>query len=262
VRSVRAAVHTALPVLALGALAVLGTVRAAPSARPVVDLASQGGGTLAAADAGRIVTDGHPLPLVLPPKQVVATLAPPASPAPASRATTHVATRSAARAATQSRSVPRAAPSAVPQAVEPTTTDAYPYRSDSTGGRDDWGFTKRQCVSYVAWRLADLGRPIDNASQGWGSALDWDDTARRLGYSVSTRPQVGAVAQWNAHESGAYWSGSSASSDGSYAAGTVGHVAWVMKVYSDGSVLVAQYNGTGDRSYSTMRVKAPRYLSL
>ena len=34
------------------------------------------------------------------------------------------------------------------------------------------------------------------------------------------------------------------------------------KVYSDGSVQVAQYNGDGSRSYSTMRVKAPRYLRL
>ena len=30
----------------------------------------------------------------------------------------------------------------------------------------------------------------------------------------------------------------------------------------DGSVQVAQYNGTGDRAYSTMRVRAPRYLYL
>jgi len=36
----------------------------------------------------------------------------------------------------------------------------------------------------------------------------------------------------------------------------------VLSVYSDGSVLVEQYNLYGDESYSTMRVKAPRYLHL
>jgi hypothetical protein len=36
----------------------------------------------------------------------------------------------------------------------------------------------------------------------------------------------------------------------------------VLAVYRDGSVLVAQYNGTASRAFSTMRVKAPRYLLL
>jgi surface antigen len=34
----------------------------------------------------------------------------------------------------------------------------------------------------------------------------------------------------------------------------------VTHVYSDGSVQIEQYNMSGTRSYSTMRVKAPRYL--
>jgi surface antigen len=117
-------------------------------------------------------------------------------------------------------------------------------------------------VSYVAWRLAGVGRPLDNATQRWGSALTWDDTARRLGYAVSSRPVVGAIAQWNAQEHSAYWSPGARSPDGVYVAGPAGHVAWVVAVYGDGSVLVAQYNGTGNRAFSTMRVKAPRYLSL
>jgi surface antigen len=79
---------------------------------------------------------------------------------------------------------------------------------------------------------------------------------------VSSTPAVGAVAQWNEGEHSAYWSGASSSSDGTFVAGSVGHVAWVTAVYSDGSVLVAQYNGTGDRAYSTVRVRAPRYLFL
>ena len=32
------------------------------------------------------------------------------------------------------------------------------------------------------------------------------------------------------------------------------------RVHADGSATVAHYNGTGTRTYSTARVKAPRYL--
>jgi surface antigen len=39
-------------------------------------------------------------------------------------------------------------------------------------------------------------------------------------------------------------------------------VGWVKQVYADGSALVEQYNMGGDRSYSVMRVKAPRYLLI
>ena len=78
--------------------------------------------------------------------------------------------------------------------------------------------------------------------------------------TVTSRPAVGSVAQWNAGErSTAYVSGSPR---GSFFAGSYGHVAWVTKVWSDGSVTVAQYNGDGSRSYSTMRVRAPRFLRL
>jgi surface antigen len=138
------------------------------------------------------------------------------------------------------------------------TSSSYPWASDTSGGNDTWGFTKRQCVSYVAWRLSRVGRPV-YSRQGWGSASSWDDMARRRG-AVSSRPVVGSVAQWNSGErSTAYVSGSPR---GTFIAGSYGHVAWVTKVYSDGSVQVAQYNGDGSRSYSTMRVKAPRYLRL
>src|SRR5439155_10621822 len=102
----------------------------------------------------------------------------------------------------------------------------------------------------------------DNARDSWGSALTWDDTARRLGRPVSSRPSVGAVAQWDDGERGAYWGQGATTSNGSFQAGPMGHVAWVTKVYTDGSVQVSQYNGTGTRRFSSMRVRAPRYLTL
>jgi surface antigen len=247
-------VHTALPLLALLALAVLAAVRPAPA----VPLAGAGLGSGMPVLEGRVLTDGHPQPLVLRPVRrapAVAGPAPVARPRPAARPVRHTATRLRVAAP-----APRPAATAVPRAR--TAPDAYPRATDSTGGADPWGFTKRQCVSYIAWRLSEVGRPLDNGTQHWGSALDWDDTAKRLGYRVSGSPAVGAVAQWNAGEHSAYWSGASSSSDGTFVAGSVGHVAWVTAVYSDGSVQVAQYNGTGDRAYSTMRVRAPRYLYL
>ena len=121
------------------------------------------------------------------------------------------------------------------------------------------GFTKRQCVSYVAWRLDRVGRSV-YSRQGWGSASGWDDQARRRGVTVTSRPTVGSVAQWNAGESSRLYV--SGSPRGTFVAGSYGHVAWVTQVYSDSSVQVAHYNGNGGRSYSTMRVSAPRFLRL
>jgi surface antigen len=77
---------------------------------------------------------------------------------------------------------------------------------------------------------------------------------------VSHSPRVGAIAQWNAGESSsAYLSGSS-TPNATFTAGGYGHVGYVAAVYSDGSVLIEQYNMGDSRSYSVMRMKAPRYL--
>ena len=134
--------------------------------------------------------------------------------------------------------------------------DDYPYKSDQTNRSDRWGFTMRQCVSFAAWRLAQSGHPISS----WGSALNWDDVARARHLTVTTRPKAGAVAQWNAGERSPWYA--PGGGVGTLTAGPYGHVAWVRNVYADGSVLVEQYNMSGDRAYSTMRVKAPRYLYL
>ena len=138
--------------------------------------------------------------------------------------------------------------------------DDYPWRLDQSWSADKFGFTKRQCVSFVAWRMAQRRHPLNNATQKWGSALTWDDTARRLGYGVGRKPVAGSIAHWNAGEAAAYYSKGSTRPNGTMRAGAYGHVGYVQGVYADGSVSVAQYNGLGTRTYSTMRVKAPRYL--
>ncbi|MGB8652130.1 MAG: CHAP domain-containing protein, partial [Mycobacteriales bacterium] len=157
---------------------------------------------------------------------------------------------------------PTAKPTARPTTTQSSGVDDYPYRTDATNGFDPWGFTKRQCVSFAAWRLAQHGHALSNSRDNWGSAYTWDDTARRLGRTVTTHPVVGAIAQWNADESSPYYAPGSATANGHFTAGGYGHVAWVKSVYADGSVLVEQYNLGGSRAYSVMRVKAPRYLIL
>ena len=136
--------------------------------------------------------------------------------------------------------------------------DDYPYRAAAGNPSDPWGFTERQCVSFVAWRLKQRSHPISNSSQHWGSAYNWDNAAAAMHKTITHTPKVGAIAQWNQNEKSAYYP--SGGGVGTIQAGPQGHVAYVSKVYSDGSVQIEQYNMSGNRAYSIMRVKAPRYI--
>jgi surface antigen len=186
-------------------------------------------------------------------------------PAPVVRST-RTATR--VHTTTTRRTITRSAPRTVSQpkvsqTAQPWGSNDYPYRYQSDYyAIDKWGFTQRQCVSFAAWRLSQHGHTIDNRQDNWGSAYTWDDTARRLGFSVTHTARVGAIAQWNAHEDSPYYGKGASSPNGTFVAGGYGHVGYVMQVYADGSALVEQYNMSGSRSYSVMRVKAPRYLVI
>ena len=152
---------------------------------------------------------------------------------------------------------------AAPALVTPAAAagDDYPYRT-SASTRDPWGFTKRQCVSFAAWRLAQAGRPINNYRQGWGNAYNWNNNAARLGKRVTRQPRVGAIAQWNSYERARWYANGSPTPNGYLTSGRYGHVAVVQRVYADGSVRVEHYNMHGSRAYSTARIIAPRYLYL
>lgn len=139
--------------------------------------------------------------------------------------------------------------------------DDYPWRRDISGSADWYGFSKRQCVSFAAWRIDQRGTRI-SARQGWGNAHYWDDTAYHRHIPRSTRPVVGSIAHWNAYESSPYYSPGSTYANGRMRAGALGHVAYVERVYPDGSALVSQYNTNGVRSFSLRRVRAPRYLYI
>jgi surface antigen len=114
----------------------------------------------------------------------------------------------------------------------------------STGGaetpRNDYdgsarGFAQNNCTAFAAYRIASrLGVPSFSNSwhgQVWGDAGHWDDAARAAGVTVNTTPTVGAIAVNDVHK--------------------VGHVAYVNKVYSDGSFDVEEYNWNNVLAYGT-----------
>ncbi len=73
------------------------------------------------------------------------------------------------------------------------------------------GYDFGWCTYYAASRV--------NVPNNWGNASTWDDYARLSGWTVSSRPVAGAVAQTD------------------YAAGGLGHVAYVEAVSPDGSMI-------------------------
>lgn len=92
---------------------------------------------------------------------------------------------------------------------------------------DPWGFFYKECTSYVAWRM-NRDAVDDNSFTNlmddghWGNGAYWNENAEKLKWEVNNTPAVGAIAQWDA------W--------------TYGHVAYVEKVNSDGTVNVSEYN--------------------
>lgn len=125
--------------------------------------------------------------------------------------------------------------------------DDYPYRSTPVAQRkccqaDPWGAFKWQCTSFVAYRLRKAG---STETFNWGNAGQWDDTARRKGYRVDTTPRVRSVAHWNGGE-----------------LGSVGHVAIVQQVLSDGRVYVEEYNYVNQQYSRRGPLRAPRYIHV
>jgi len=130
--------------------------------------------------------------------------------------------------------------------VDSGSLSAYPWNSSncamqgymSTGGSngnggDGHGYGCRQCVSYVAWKIA---KEIGVYYQNWGNGGQWAQSAIKAGYqNLGSKPQTGSIA--------VMW-------------GNPGHVAWVEGVSPDGTkVTVSQYNynyGAGYGMYSEM----------
>lgn len=106
----------------------------------------------------------------------------------------------------------------------------YPYAGSTPDQADGWGFSTRECTSFVAWRVRhDLG--ISDFTDGWhggwfGDAGNWAANARNLGIPVDSAPATGSVAVFPPGVDGA---------------GNLGHVAFVLSV-GNGTVTVEDYN--------------------
>lgn len=93
---------------------------------------------------------------------------------------------------------------------------------------DPWGLYTRECVSYVAWKVASTGRYVPHFG-GAGNANQWPSTAARYGIPSGSTPKVGSAAVMNI--------------------GYYGHVMYVESVNGDGTITVSDYNFAWDGLY-------------
>ncbi len=118
--------------------------------------------------------------------------------------------------------------------------NSYPYSSQCPDL--NWRYTRAgygsdsrfggyycECVSYAAWKVYEFY----GLSIYWGDANNWGYRARNAGYRVDNNPEPYSV--------------------GYYTNSAWGHVIWVEKVNSDGTINYSEYNGyyTADFSYRT-----------
>lgn len=99
-----------------------------------------------------------------------------------------------------------------------------------------WG----NCTYYVYNRVAQLGKPLTTPAMG--DAAQWSSTARSIGLPVSHTPKAGTIAVFQSGVAGA--------------SPVYGHVSFVEKVYSDGTVLVSEMNVQGLNIISTRLISA------
>lgn len=100
---------------------------------------------------------------------------------------------------------------------------------------DNWGLYTRECVSYVAWKIASTGRFVPHFG-GQGNANQWPSTTARYGIARGKTPRVGSAAVWNI--------------------GYYGHVMYVEAVNGDGSITVSDYNLSWDGLYRYYTISA------
>lgn len=127
-------------------------------------------------------------------------------------------------------------------------TGGYPYWNkpscaDGKCTADPYGFYYRECTSFAAWKLNQLGIAFTNNMVGpngsrghFGSADNWANNSRAIGYTVNHTPAVNAIAQWNS-----------------------GHVAVVSAVNGDGTIAIEEYNWgyTGNYGQRTISASVP-----
>lgn len=104
---------------------------------------------------------------------------------------------------------------------------------------DSWGMYSRQCVSYVAFKVASVYGNMPYWG-GVGNANQWPGNARAAGIPVGTTPKAGAV--------------------GVVSSGQYGHVAWVEAVNPNGTIRISHYNVNWNGSYAVWDNLDPSYF--
>ena len=101
---------------------------------------------------------------------------------------------------------------------------------------DSWGLYNRECVSYVAWKIASTGRFVPNFN-GQGNANQWQGYLSGYGIRSGSTPVVGSAA---------------ALSGGAY-----GHMMYVETVSADGSrITISEYNYGWSGRYSERSISS------
>lgn len=110
----------------------------------------------------------------------------------------------------------------------------------------NWGMTPgTNCTNYVGYRLNSGGR-LTARPPGLSSAHSWGEAARAVGVPVRSTPSVGAVAWWAKNVP---------------PAAKLGHVAYVERVYPDGSFDVSEDSFNGDFGWRHVQNKAAGWPS-
>ncbi|EAW35999.1 S8 family serine peptidase [Lyngbya sp. PCC 8106] len=115
--------------------------------------------------------------------------------------------------------------------------------SEYTSSRNPFPGKGANCTWYAHGRMMQLGYSEYALDSMLGNAGTWDNTAAR-GAKVRSTPQVPSIAVWEARVGGA---------------GSVGHVAVVERVNSDGSILISESNWPTGNAYGTRTLYPNKY---
>ena len=132
-----------------------------------------------------------------------------------------------------------------PQSLEGVRGDLYEH--SVPGGGDGMAYAYGQCTWGVAARMNQLGLKLKGRNgekisiiNTMGNGQDWVETASSLGGETGSTPRAGAIVSFvgGTHGTPAIY----------------GHVAFVEKVYDDGSFLVSETNYGGNPNYTFRKI--------
>lgn len=154
--------------------------------------------------------------------------------------------------------------SATPAQAAVACGTSYAYAS-SGGTTDPNGFYAPDMRSFVAACVNKNGGDLAHTEKGpngqtgtFGSPGSWDATAQALGFTISSSPQVGLVAQMHVGEDATLY-GDDGKPNGTLTDSEL--VGYVDQVFSGGQALIRTYDSS-THQVRTFRITVKRYLNL